>query len=152
GTPFAALFAPLDTGAAVAPAEHAAAVVLSGQWAAPTGRGEDLRASAASLLAVGFTDFLIVGSDTGQVHRPDGSPREGNIAVRAEVNVMHFNAQTAYHDWRRMRSLRISARWLVGFWAWELERLPSYWRAAFGFYDEIWAATRFAETAFAAEA
>jgi glycosyltransferase involved in cell wall biosynthesis len=47
--------------------------------------------------------------------------------------------------------LGVSARISVGFWAWELERLPSYWRHAFSFFDEVWASTRFAERAYAHE-
>ena len=151
-TPIARLFNPDNAYAAEPVTLHTAAVALSGEWSAPTGRGEDLRSSAASLLAAGFSDFLIVDTDTGKVLRPDGAALDGNVAVQVDVNVMHFNAQTAYHDWRRMRALRVSARRSVGFWAWELERLPSYWRAAFSFYDEIWASTQFAEHAFAAEA
>jgi glycosyltransferase involved in cell wall biosynthesis len=43
----------------------------------------------------------------------------------------------------------VQAKRNVGFWAWELEWLPRHWRHAFAFYDEVWAATRFAEDAFA---
>jgi glycosyltransferase involved in cell wall biosynthesis len=50
-----------------------------------------------------------------------------------------------------MQRLQVQAAKTVGFWAWELERLPSYWRHAFSFFDEIWASTRFAENAFRGE-
>jgi glycosyltransferase involved in cell wall biosynthesis len=149
GTPVAELFQPAATPATEQPILHTATVALSGQWSAPTGRGEDLRCSAQALLTAGFADFLIVDTDTGTLRRPDGSALEENVAVEVDVNVMHYNAETAYHDWRRMQALRVSSRRAIGFWAWELEQLPSYWRATFSFYDEIWAASQFAQKAFA---
>jgi glycosyltransferase involved in cell wall biosynthesis len=128
-----------------------AEVALTGQWSASGGRGEDVRCSALSLQAVGFSDFLVVDIDTKQVLRPDGSLVATNTLVKVDVNILHMNAQTAYDDWRRLRLMKISARISVGSWAWELERLPSFWRCAFTFYDEIWASTRFAERAFSRE-
>jgi glycosyltransferase involved in cell wall biosynthesis len=127
---------------------YTAKVALTGQWSAPTGRGEDVRCSAACLLEVGFSDFLIVDSEKHQVLRADGKALPRDCKVQVDVNVLHLNADTAYSDWRLMQRLNVSARKSVGFWAWELERLPSYWRYAFSFFDEIWASTRFAEGAF----
>ncbi len=128
-----------------------AAVALTGQWSAPTGRGEDIRCSVVSLRRAGFSDFVIVDLPTGALLAHDGSPLPEGVTVEVQVNVVHFNADTAYSDWRRLRGLGISAGLSVGFWAWELERLPRYWRCAFSFYDEVWAATRFARKAFARE-
>ncbi len=133
------------------PPIYTAAVALTGQWSAPTGRGEDIRCSAISLQAAGFSDFLIVDSEAHQILRPDGSALPKTARIEVEVNIVHFNADTAYSDWRLLRTLRVAAEVTVGFWAWELERLPSYWRNAFTFYDEIWASTRFAEAAFSLE-
>jgi glycosyltransferase involved in cell wall biosynthesis len=71
--------------------------------------------------------------------------------VDVELNIVHLNACTAYADWRLLQRLGVSARTNVGFWAWELERLPGYWRHAFSFFDEIWASTHFAERAYSHE-
>ncbi len=133
------------------PPTYTAKVALTGQWSAPTGRGEDVRCSAISLQAAGFSDFLIVDSETHQVLRPDGSLLPTSCKVEVEVNILHLNADTAYADWRLMQRLRVFAKTSVGFWAWELERLPSYWRHSFSFFDEIWASTRFAKAAFSRE-
>jgi glycosyltransferase involved in cell wall biosynthesis len=139
---------PAAVEAPVAPPVHKAAVALTGQWFAPTGRGEDIRCSAASLRQAGFSDFLIVDLPSGAVLTPDGRALPERVRVEVNVNVVHCNADTAYSDWRRLRGLGISAELNVGFWAWELEHLPSYWRHAFSFYDEVWASTRFARKAF----
>jgi len=148
----AALFsqAPLEESPPEPPV-YMAAVALTGQWSAPTGRGEDVRCSAISLHKVGFSDFFIVDSESHQILRPDGSVLPKTARVVVQINIVHLNADTAYSDWQLLRTLRVSAKVNVGFWAWELERLPSYWRCAFTFYDEIWASTRFAHAAFSLE-
>ena len=126
-------------------------IALTGQWSAPTGRGEDVRCSAACLQEVGFFEFLIIDSDTHQILNPDGSALPTPCKVDVELNIVHLNACTAYADWRLLQRLGVSARTNVGFWAWELERLPGYWRHAFSFFDEIWASTHFAERAYSHE-
>ena len=130
---------------------YTAKVALTGQWSAPTGRGEDVRCSAVSLQMAGFSDFLIIDSDTHQVLRPDGSVLSTSCEVQVEINILHLNADTAYADWRLMQRLRVFAKTSIGFWAWELERLPGFWRHSFSFFDEIWASTRFAKAAFSRE-
>ncbi len=127
---------------------YRAKLALSGQWSAPTGRGEDIRCSATSLLAVGFTNFLIVDTEKHHVLRPDGKALPRGCTIQVDINILHLNADTAYADWRLMQRLNVLTNRSVGFWAWELERLPGYWRHAFSFFDEIWASTRFAERAF----
>ena len=130
---------------------HRAAVGLTGQWSAATGRGECTRRAAEALQAVGFADFLIIDCDSGRILRADGSaPPEGG-RVEVDVNIVYRNADTAFQDWCFLQRPKIAARRTIGFWMWELERLPSYWRYAFSFYDELWAATEFARAAFASE-
>lgn len=131
---------------------HHAAVGLTGQWSAATGRGECTREAARALQAVGFSDFLIIDCDSGQILRPDGSTLPEGSRVEVDVNVVYRNADTAFQDWCFLQRRKIAARRTIGFWMWELERLPGYWRHAFTFYDELWAGTEFARAAFASEA
>jgi glycosyltransferase involved in cell wall biosynthesis len=127
---------------------HYARVALSGYWRAPSGRGEDIRGSARSLDEVGFDDYVVVDLETRTVLLPDGSTLPGGYDVEAETNIVHTNADTTVDDARYLRRLGIHAARAIGFWAWELEWLPDYWRHAYSFYDEIWASTEFAEQAF----
>jgi glycosyltransferase involved in cell wall biosynthesis len=124
-------------------------LVLSGYWSSPSGRGEDLRCSVEALKAVGFSDYCIVDLGMEKLLRPDGT--EFDAELRAKFNICHVNADTAVQDWLKLRSLGVIADRAIGYWAWELEWLPSYWRHAFSFYDEIWASTRFAAVAFQRE-
>ena len=160
GTPLGALHLPFANPAPAAPAPpaappprvvHRAAVALTGQWAARSGRGEDLRCTVLSLNAVGFTDFIVVDRDTGALHGANGAMLPAG-EVQALINIVHLNADTAYNDWRFLDQHAVRAARVIGWWAWELDRLPRRWLHAYSFYDEIWAATAFARAAFAREA
>jgi hypothetical protein len=130
---------------------YQAAVALVGQWQAPSGRGEDIRGSARALDAVGFTDYVVVDRDSGKLFRPNGEAVAEATPIITETAIVHLNAETALQDWEFLRQRQVSAETTIGFWAWELERLPRTWRHAFSFYDAVWASTSFARSAFAHE-
>ncbi len=134
------------------PRVHTDKVALSGDWTATSGVGEDMRSSEAALRAAGFVDYVIVDLQTGVIHDADGVALPPGTAVAVQLNIVHHNADTAVADWLALRRLRVAARHVVGHWHWELERLPSWWVHAFAFCDEVWASSRFAADAFAAEA
>ena len=138
------------TGPALAAIRVTAA--LTGDWDTPSGVGEDLRSSAASLDACNFRDYVIVNLNSGQVLHPDGTVLPAGTPVEADWNIVHHNADTAAADWLALRRIGVTARRTVGHWHWELERLPSYWQNSYSYYDEIWASSRFAAEAFAADA
>ncbi|MBV9785102.1 MAG: glycosyltransferase, partial [Acidisphaera sp.] len=150
-TPLAAAYPPRPAAALTAealPEPHRAPVGLTGQWSAASGRGEDVRCTARSLLAAGYDDFLIIDRDSGAVLRPDGAALPAG-PVELEANIVHLNADTAYDDWQFLKRQGVASRRSIGYWAWELDSLPRRWLHAYSFYDEIWAATEFARAAFA---
>jgi glycosyltransferase involved in cell wall biosynthesis len=127
------------------------AVALTGQWSVPSGRGEDVRGTVQALLAVGFTDFVVIDRDRDCLVDAGGAILAAGVRLTVAVNIIHLNANTAFEDWRFLRHMVVAER-TVSWWAWELERLPTAWRHAFTFADEIWASTNFAHAAFAREA
>jgi len=128
------------------------ALLLTGYWHAPSGRGEDLRVGAQALIANEFSDFLIFDLGSGSALDRNGTELPAGIAIEADANIVYTNPDTAFNDAQMLRRSRIACKRSIGFWAWELEYLPDYWRHAYSFYDEIWAATGFAEAAFRGEA
>ena len=134
-----------------APATVHRTLALTGQWSVPSGRGEDVRGTARALLDVGFSDFVIVDRDHGRLVDAWGADLPEGARVAVDINLIHLNANTAYEDWRFLRRMGVAADRTISWWAWELERLPRYWRHAFAFSDEIWASTAFARDAFARE-
>jgi glycosyltransferase involved in cell wall biosynthesis len=127
--------------------EDRATIGLTGLWESASGRGEDVRCSAKALDAVGFTDYRIIDLQSGKIFYPDGQVAPHG-ALRVDVNIVHHNADTAVEDWIALRRRGVSADRTIGFWAWELEHLPQSWLHAYSFFDEIWAASRFAFRAF----
>ncbi len=134
--------------AAAALPVHRAALALTGAWSAASGRAEDLRSSARALTAAGFTDYVVIDLESGRALLPDGTELPTGTQIEAGTNIVHTNADTAMGDAVRLRRLGVRAARAIGFWAWELEWLPAYWRHAYNFYDAIWASTAFAEAAF----
>ena len=150
--PLGAALRPPPAPAADPPPVHHAGLVLTGAWSAPTGRGEDVRGSARALTAAGFTDYVVVDLEAGIALLPDGTELAPGTEILAGTNIVHTNADTAMQDAIRLRRLGVRAERAIGFWAWELEWLPAFWRHAYNFYDEVWAATAFAEAAFRRDA
>jgi glycosyltransferase involved in cell wall biosynthesis len=134
------------------PMPRRAAIGLTGQLTAASGRGEDVRTAAAALRAAGCVDFLLIDRDSDAILDAEGRPLPPGTPVELAVNLVFLNADTAVADWRALRTRGVVARRSIGCWAWELARLPAAWRHGFAFYDEIWAASAFAAEAFAAEA
>lgn len=133
--------------AATAPI-HRATIALTGHWGAPSGRGEDLRGSASALDAVGYADYVVVDLASGFARGPGDVVLPAGTRIEADFNIVHTNADSTAEDSATLRRLGVRAQKSIGFWAWELEWLPDYWRYAHSFYDEIWASTRFTEAAF----
>jgi glycosyltransferase involved in cell wall biosynthesis len=127
---------------------HRTSLALTGYWAAPSGRGEDLRGSVHALNEIGFSDYVVIDLEHRLIMGPGEVVMQAGTRIEADINLVHTNADTAAEDARVLRHLGVAARKSIGFWAWELEWLPDYWRHAYSYYDEIWAATRYAEAAF----
>jgi glycosyltransferase involved in cell wall biosynthesis len=114
-------------------------LLLIGFPGSPTGRGEDARMTASALAACSLRASLLNRGDTVPLAPP----------IHADIVISHLNAETALEDHVWMRRMGVTARWHIGYWAWELSDFPEEWMHAFGMYDEIWAATEFARAAFA---
>ncbi|HTW27533.1 MAG TPA: glycosyltransferase family 4 protein [Acetobacteraceae bacterium] len=125
-----------------------ARVVLTGLVRVASGRGADVRMTAAALrahdVACAFLDH-----QSGEYSDADGASLPAG-ALQPAINIVHCNADTAMRDYLFLRRNGAARPYAIGFWAWELARLPAEWNTAFAFYDEIWASTRFACEAFRA--
>lgn len=62
----------------------------------------------------------------------------------ADIHLIHVNAdQTAVAESWAPPEMFCADSYRIGFWAWELERFPQQWAAAFDRVDEIWTPSRF---------
>jgi glycosyltransferase involved in cell wall biosynthesis len=122
-------------------------VVLTGCLSEPSGRGEDMRMTMAALDAHGIPYLTIDRIDRTARDRA-GNIFEPDTVADAAVNIVHLNADTAFADYMFLRQFGVRRARVVGYWAWELAKFPEEYRTAFSFFDEIWASTRFAFSAF----
>jgi glycosyltransferase involved in cell wall biosynthesis len=121
-------------------------VCLTGLWGVASGRGEDIRLTAAALRCHGV-DFVIFDRRGERFLDADGAEASVDPAA-VRVNIVHLNADTALWDYFALHRAGLTGAHTIGYWAWELERLPAAWNFAHSMYDEVWAATRFAQQAF----
>jgi glycosyltransferase involved in cell wall biosynthesis len=139
---------PAVAGIASAPADSPDLVLVTGLHGTTSGRSEDARMTAAVLRAQG-TCFALLDRTTGALTDGAGDPLDPE-AVRFPVNIVHHNADSAALDYVFLRRKGVQRAYTIGYWAWELARLPEEWHGAFAYYDEIWASSRFACEAFRA--
>jgi len=64
--------------------------------------------------------------------------------------IVHQNGPTFPHALWALGRSRIRGRRIVGYWAWELPRLPKSWQPSFGYLHEIWVPSKFTRDAVAA--
>lgn len=122
-------------------------VCISGLWGVASGRGEDIRLTAAGLSAQGI-EFIVFDRRSEKFFSPEGEEIQADPSA-VKINIVHLNADTALWDYICLYRAGLTHAYTIGYWAWELERLPSKWNFAYTFYNEVWAATRFARDAFA---
>lgn len=123
-----------------APAAEPIAVV--GLLATATGIGEAGRLTGRALAALGHDVLsvdisdLLQGEPAPPPHPPPLEPGPGTI-------VLHFNPDNLPAILTLLGRARLRGKRIVGYWAWELERIPSHWLPALAEVDEVWAPSRF---------
>lgn len=69
---------------------------------------------------------------------------------RYNTNVFHVNADAMAGALTAIGPEIGRDRYNIGYWAWELSKVPEAWRTSIDFVDEIWAPSRFIQDAFSA--
>ncbi len=85
----------------------------------------------------------------GQVELNDVTQRR-TIAPGSGSLIVHHNGPYLPHALWALGRARVRGRRIVGYWAWELPRLPDEWRASFRYLHEIWVPSSFTRDAVAA--
>ena len=122
---------------------------IAGLFSTASGIGEGARLAYAALDAAGLapTAFDLSGA-FGQSDF-SSAPRRG-LASGGGSLIVHHNAPYMAHAlWALGRGL-IHGRRIIGYWAWELPKLPALWKPGFRFAHEIWVPSTFTRDAVAA--
>ena len=143
-----ALSAPAQTEPAPAPAKPTPELERSvrhyGYHRAETGLGQAARNEYLALRSAGAP----VEAVALQAHSFENSIEPGFALCanpsRSSVHLVHVNAdQTCASETWAEEAVFDAARYRIGYWAWELERFPQAWDAAFSKVDEVWTPSRF---------
>jgi len=119
--------------------------VVAGFLSTPSGLGESARLCHAALESLGLTpryfDFgrRFANSERLDVFVDDDEPNWND----AGPLIVHANPPELPAVCFRLGKRALNDRLVVGYWAWELEQIPSSWVAGFRYVHEIWAPSRF---------
>jgi glycosyltransferase involved in cell wall biosynthesis len=117
-------------------------IIVAGFHGAVLGLGEAARGVVAALDSVGATTRAWdVSEQLGHPRRLDhgdtAAPAAGPGTIIAHMNPPEL-IQLIATDPAPFEGKRV-----IGYWAWELPAVPSLWKPAFRYVDEIWAPSRF---------
>lgn len=125
-------------------------IAIAGLFSTASGVGEGARLAYAALDAAGYAPSAFDLSPAfGQVelseavHRRPIAPDTGSLIV-------HHNAPYLPHALWALGRAQVRGRRIIGYWAWELPRLPSSWQPSFRYLHEIWVPSSFTRDAVAA--
>lgn len=115
------------------------------------GLGEDVR-MLAQVLEAARIDYVVVdiGPDSDSAARREDHTLASRVVDRPvyPMTILCMSPlDTATMYLRRGLDI-FDDRYIVGYWPWELERLPDPWHEVALLVDEIWAPSRFAEQSF----
>lgn len=113
----------------------------------PSGLGEDIRMISAALIAAAVPHVLI---DVDEMQRPAGGypPTNSRPVFATSIFCMSpFDMATLYLT---RGPAFFAGQYRIGYWPWELPRLPDIWTDAYDLVDEIWAASEFTAAAYRA--
>ena len=139
----------------IAPAPERAArggfpLGIAGLFSTASGVGEGARLAYSALDAAGLAPAAFdLSAAFGQTefssptHRRTLAPGGGSLIV-------HHNGPYMPHALWTLGHNLIRGRRIIGYWAWELPRLPAVWRPGFRFVHEIWVPSTFTHDAVAA--
>jgi glycosyltransferase involved in cell wall biosynthesis len=118
------------------PVRHGLAVV--GGLDQPTGLGEGARLMLRGLRCLGVTSWPL-----------DLTAPLGDLPPAGAPLVVHVNAPSLPGALLHLPRALLRDRRIVGYWSWELPRMPPEWRLGLRFVHEIWVPSQFTATAVA---
>jgi glycosyltransferase involved in cell wall biosynthesis len=124
------------------PPRNAQGAHVIGYLRTESGMGELARATVRALRAVDYPTATLTLDDAPQ-RQADLTLRQEGEAGRMPATILHVNAPETWQFERLIARHREHGP-VIGYWAWELDRLPEDWVRAFGLFDEVWTCSRFA--------
>jgi len=120
-------------------------IIVCGALRAASGLGESARLCHEALKVAGLP---VYGIDlTRLMMQPEDSPdftfADGRALEGPGILILHVNSPVLPLAMLRLGSRLIRHKRIVGYWAWELPKLPSEWQHGVPFVHEIWVPSSF---------
>lgn len=122
-------------------------VTILGSFSSPIGHGVAARLLDYELRARGIIVRRIDASEW------IGAPIDPKLAIRSDepapddVLIVALNPDVAIHALAKMGREKLRNRKVIGYWVWELEVVPTFWKLAGRFAHEIWTPSNFSAEA-----
>ena len=125
-------------------------VGIAGLFSTAGGLGEGARLAYVALDEAGLAPAAFdLSRAFGQAEFSAGASRR-TLSPGSGSLIVHHNGPFMSHAMWALGRARICGRRIIGYWAWELPRLPPMWRPGFRFVHEIWVPSSFTRDAVAA--
>ncbi len=124
-------------------------ITVVGYVHAESGVGESARATLRAL-ACSSVPHAVHDFRDGNVSRMGESVDPAlQTGIRHAISLFHINADQMPHARASLGDRWFGVPYRIGFWAWELEHLPTEWQGAFDHVDEVWVPSSFCQRAVA---
>ena len=124
------------------PSPARAGIAVAGELSATTGIGEGARVMLQALAVLGVRNWDL---DVGPAWRPTARPvlaRLPRLPPGVPL-IVHANAPMLPAALMRLPRGMVHGRRIIGYWAWELSKLPPEWAIGARFAHEIWVPSQF---------
>ena len=112
-----------------------------------SGIGEGARLAYTALEAAGYTPGAFdLSRAFGQTELTDKADRRALAPGNGSL-IVHHNGPFMPHALWALGRARVRSRRIIGYWAWELPRLPDDWQPSFRYVHEVWVPSSFTRDA-----
>lgn len=126
------------------PPQPGAAVTVAGLLGSVNGLGEGARLCAETLERLGYpVDRINLSAAFGQTPLLDPSAPPPLTDGAGGAMIIHLNAPDMPAARLLIGRSRAAGRRVIGYWAWELPRIPPEWRVGFRHVHEVWTPSAF---------
>jgi glycosyltransferase involved in cell wall biosynthesis len=125
-------------------------LAIAGLFSTASGVGEGARLAYAALDSASYAPAAFDLSPAfGQVEMSEATQRR-EVMPGAGSLIVHHNGPYLPHALWTLGRAQLRGRRIIGYWAWELPRLPDAWHPSFRYLHEIWVPSTFTRDAVAA--
>lgn len=117
-------------------------ICIVGLLSTPTGVGEGGRLAGRALTALGYE---VLGVDVSDIIYGTSPPLSVPplLETGGGTVILHFNPDNLAAILTALGRERLRGKRIIGYWAWELTRIPHRWIGALEEVDEVWTPSRF---------